>query len=83
MGFWGFGAAPVAGALIKGAGSAVRAAGDWAGSKLLSSFGGVKPEVISEYLGASDRINSAKTLPELKALSDEYVGRLRIRRRSK
>lgn len=55
---------------------AVGAASRWAGVKALSNMGGVSPENIKEYLNFSDRINSAKSVDQLKEISDGFVGRL-------
>ena len=65
-------AIPVAGDLIKGGASAAK----WGGTKLLSNFGGVNPQVINEYAQFSNRINSAPSVDALKNISDEAVGKL-------
>lgn len=60
-------------------GKAAQALGDsakWAGTKVLSSLGGVKPAVIKEYAQFANRINAAPSLEALKDISDEYVGKL-------
>lgn len=64
--------AKVAGKASEYAGSASR----WAGVKALSNMGGVSPENIKEYLNFSDRINSAKSVEQLKEVSDNFVGKL-------
>lgn len=67
------------GAVAKIAGKASEAAGAasrWAGVKALSNMGGVSPENIKEYVNFSDRINSAKSVDQLKDISDAFVGKL-------
>lgn len=49
----------------------------WLGSRVLSFMFGVKPQIIEEYAKYSQRINSAKTLKELKKISDDFVGQLK------
>lgn len=74
-------------AVMQGAGEAaapmitkgVQAAGDfakWGATKLLSSLGGVSPDVINEYAQFSNRINSAPSVDALKDVSDDFVGKL-------
>lgn len=62
--------------LVKGAAGAVGDAAKWGGTKLLSSLGGVKPDVIKEYAQFSDRINAAPSVDALKQISDDFVGKL-------
>lgn len=66
------GIAKVADKATEAAGAASR----WAGVKALSNMGGVSPENIKEYLNFSDRINSAKSVDQLKEVSDGFVGKL-------
>lgn len=61
---------------IKGAWEGGKAATKWAGTKFLSSLGGVKPDVIREYTQFSDRINKAPSVEALKGISDEFTGKL-------
>lgn len=70
------GAIPAAGDLISGTFNAGKSANKWVATKLLSSFGGVKPGVIKEYAQFSDRINSAPSPDALKQISDDFVGKL-------
>lgn len=69
-------AAPVAGDAIKGTINAGKSAVKWGSTKLLSSLGGVKPDVIQEYAQFADRINAAPTVDALKQVSDDFVGKL-------
>lgn len=61
---------------LKAAADAGSKVSRWAGTKLLSSLGGVKPDIIKEYGQFSDRINAAPTVDALKNVSDEFVGKL-------
>ena len=58
------------------AGKALSGIASYAIPKAVSLFGGVNPQVISEYLGNADRINSSKTIEQLKDISDDFVGKL-------
>lgn len=65
--------------IAQGVRAAVGAGSDaakWAGTKALSSIGGVKPDVISEYAQFSKRINSAPSVDALKNISDDFVSKL-------
>lgn len=70
------GAVPVAASAAKGAVDAGVSATKWGATKLVSSLGGVKPEVINEYVRFSERINSAPSVEALKEVSDNFVGKL-------
>lgn len=59
----------------KGLQAGARAA-KWGGTKVLSSLGGVRPDVIREYAQFSDRINGAPSIDALKDVSDQFVGKL-------
>lgn len=68
--------APIVGKAIGAAAGAGSQVAKWAGTKLLSSAGGVSPDVIRTYAKFSDRINAAPTEEALKNISDEFVGKL-------
>lgn len=70
------GAIPPAVDAAKGVFNTGKAATKWGATKLLSSLGGVKPDVIQEYTGFSDRINAAPGPEALKQVSDDFVGKL-------
>jgi hypothetical protein len=64
--------APVIGKVAQAAAGATK----WAGSKLLSSLGGVNTANIKQYAQFADRINSAPSVEALKDVSDNFVGKL-------
>lgn len=72
----GEGMAPYINKGIQAATDAGSSAAKWAGTKLLSSLGGVSPDVIKEYAQYSGRINSASGVDSLKDISDGVVGKL-------
>jgi hypothetical protein len=48
----------------------------WAGKKSFSATFGIRGDAVSKYLANPERINSAKTVEEIKGAIDETVGRL-------
>lgn len=61
---------------IESVANAGSGAAKWAGSKLMSSLGGVSPDVIKEYALNASRINAAPSVDALKEVSDNVVGKL-------
>lgn len=72
--------AATTGALLGGGIKAIPEIGKgakWIGSKVLSAVGGVSPAVIDKYIQNIEKVRSAKSLEDLKAIVDGALGKVK------